>query len=71
MAFTPEQEAEIIHALRRLSDAEKKHYLQSPKAFISFASGLLGSSAVNYVLNQHGWPAVGRKIDEIRRKIGL
>lgn len=69
MAFTPQQEQEIIQAIRRLdANARKNHFQNTQTAFL-FIGGILGNSVTSYILNQYGWPTVDKKIREIWNKI--
>lgn len=69
MPFTPQQEALIIQRVNQLSDDDKKKHTQTTQVFFSFIGGFLGTSALEYALKNHGWPAIEKKLIEIYRKL--
>jgi hypothetical protein len=68
MAFTPQQEAEILRNLRNLSESARNNHFRDTRTAFTYIGGLLGASAANYAVNHYGWPAVEKKIKEIWNK---
>ena len=60
--MTPEQERQIMAKLNQLGQGELARIFSSERAFATWAAGFLGGSVVNYLLNQHGWPWVEKKL---------
>nr|WP_322624505.1 hypothetical protein [uncultured Flavobacterium sp.] len=69
MAFTPQQEQEILRRLRNLPPQERQKHSQNTKTAFAAVGIFLGHSAAEYVLKTHGWPAVEKKLIEIFRKV--
>lgn len=68
MPFTPQEESQIRHHLNSLPDSEKQKHTSTPQAVVNYLGGVIGASAINRILNNHGWPAIERKIMEILKR---
>lgn len=69
MAFTPQQEAEILRAVRTIAESERRRLAQDSEAAMKFIRNAIGLNIANNLLNNYGWPTLHRKFNELMDRL--